>query len=203
MKSERPPYIEHLSRDRRLAPLLEGHPVMVLSVREDLWFYLTVAIMAQQLSTRVASVIRQRFVDLYPGTPTPERVLRTPLPQLRAIGLSNAKAAYVQNIAGFAMEQGISAARLQALSDAEVIDYLTQIKGVGQWTAEMLLMFALGREDVFSAGDLGLQLAIRELYRLRTSDKKAFREKLLKISSNWSPYRSYACLHLWHHKDSR
>jgi DNA-3-methyladenine glycosylase II len=202
MGSKRPPYFAHLALDERLKPLLAGHPAMELTVRKDLWLYLTVAVMAQQLSTRVASVIRQRFMDLYGGEPTPERVLATPVASLRAIGLSNAKAAYIHNIARFDLESGISLGVLQAMTDAEVLAYLTQIKGVGQWTAEMFLMFALGREDVFSAGDLGLQQAMIKIYRLRPGNKKAFRERLLKISSKWSPYRSYASLHLWHHKDA-
>lgn len=203
MQSERPAYREHLSVDKRLAPLLVGHPVMQPEIRDDLWLYLTVAIMAQQLSTKVAAVIRQRFMDLYDGHPSPALVLQTGIPALRAIGLSNAKAAYVHNIARFTQESGISQAKLRPMDDAEVIAYLTQIKGVGRWTAEMLLIFALGREDVFSADDLGIRQAMQELYRLRPAGRRAFREKLLKISSKWSPYRSYACLHLWYHKDSK
>ena len=78
-----------------------------------------------------------------------------------------------------------------------VIAYLTRIKGVGRWTAEMLLMFGLGREDVFAIDDWGIQNAMIRLYKLDREDKKAFREKMLRISGKWSPYRSYACLYLW------
>jgi DNA-3-methyladenine glycosylase II len=90
---------------------------------------------------------------------------------------------------------------LQPMTDAEVIAYLTQIKGVGVWTAEMLLMFSLGREDVFSAGDLGIQQAMIRLYKLSPDDKRKLKERMLSISEKWSPYRTYACLHLWHQKD--
>jgi DNA-3-methyladenine glycosylase II len=88
------------------------------------------------------------------------------------------------------------------MSNEEVVAYLTQIKGVGQWTSEMLLMFALGREDVFSAGDLGIQNAMIKLYGLKNKNKKKFRNELLVISEKWSPYRTYACVHLWRWKDN-
>jgi DNA-3-methyladenine glycosylase II len=174
---------------------------MVVSPNEDVWLNLTAAIISQQLSTKVASVIRGRFIDLYGGKPQPERVLETPHATLRGIGLSNAKAGYVQNISRFALEKGMAFDKLQQMEDGEVIDYLTEIKGVGRWTVEMLLMFSLGREDVFAIDDLGIQQAMIKIYRLKPEDKKAFREKLLKISKKWSPYRTYACLHLWRHKD--
>jgi len=88
------------------------------------------------------------------------------------------------------------------MSNTEVIEYLTQIKGVGQWTAEMLLMFALGREDVFAVGDLGIQNAMIRLYKLDNSDKKKIKEEMLQLSKKWSPYRTYACVHLWRWKDN-
>ena len=83
----------------------------------------------------------------------------------------------------------------------EIISHLTQIKGVGRWTVEMLLMFTLGREDVFAADDLGIQQAMINVYKLDKSDKKKMREDMMRISARWSPYRTYACLYLWQHKD--
>ena len=88
------------------------------------------------------------------------------------------------------------------MSNEEVIAYLTQIKGVGQWTAEMLLMFSLGREDVFAVDDLGIQNAMIKLYEINYRKKKNLKEKMLLISSAWSPYRTYACVHLWRWKDN-
>ncbi len=88
------------------------------------------------------------------------------------------------------------------MNNEEVIEYLTRIKGVGRWTAEMLLMFTLGREDVFAVDDLGIQQAMIKVYKLNKADKKKLREEMLQISARWSPYRTYACLHLWHHKDT-
>ena len=88
------------------------------------------------------------------------------------------------------------------MHDEEAIEYLRKIKGVGRWTAEMLLMFTLGREDLFALDDLGLQQAMIKLYKLNNSDKKKFREDLTRISKKWAPYRTYACLYLWGWKDN-
>ena len=88
------------------------------------------------------------------------------------------------------------------MSDEEVISYLTQIKGVGRWTVEMLLMFALGREDLFAMDDLGLQQAVIGLYGLKHRKKKTMQAAIKKISEQWAPYRTYACLHLWQWKDN-
>ena len=159
--------------------------------------------MSQQLSTKVADVIHKRFLNLYGGEPTPMQILDTPFETLRSIGLSNAKANYVRNVARFSIDSGIEYQKLNKMTNDEVIEYLTQIKGVGRWTVEMLLMFTLGREDVFAIDDLGIQNAMKKIYKLDNSDKKKFREDLLRISQKWSPYRTYACLHLWQWKDNR
>lgn len=159
--------------------------------------------MSQQLSTKVADVIYSRFIALYGGKqPTPQQILDTAFETLRGIGLSNAKVSYVKNVAQFEIEKGMDAKKLGKMSNEEVIAYLTQIKGVGRWTVEMLLMFALGREDVFAMDDLGIQNAMIKLYKLDRSDKKKFREDMLGIAAKWSPYRTYACVHLWRWKDN-
>ena len=196
-------YTIHLSKDKRFKKLIDGREPFVLKKRKDIPVYLCASIMSQQLSTKVADVIYNRFLGLYGGkTPNPQQIIHTKPETLRSIGLSNAKVTYVQNVARFAIEQGLDLKTLNKMSNEEVIVYLTQIKGVGKWTAEMLLMFALGREDVFSPDDLGLQNAMISIYKLDREDKKAFREKILSISAKWSPYRTYACLHLWHWKDN-
>jgi DNA-3-methyladenine glycosylase II len=139
---------------------------------------------------------------LYPGVPSPEQILATSHETLRSIGLSGAKANYVHNVARFAMEHGMDYKVLGKMNNDEVIDYLTKIKGVGRWSAEMLLMFTLGREDVFAVDDLGIQQAMIIVYKLDKTDKRKLREDMLRISTSWSPYRSFACLHLWRHKDN-
>ena len=196
-------YISHLSKDRKMKKLLDSAAPQRLKKRKNICTYLCASIMSQQLSTKVASVIHNRFLDLYGGKePSPQEILDTPFEKLRGIGLSNAKVNYVKNVAQFEIEQGMDPKKLAAMSNEEVIAYLTPIKGVGRWTVEMLLMFALGREDVFAVDDLGIQNAMIRLYKLDNSDKKKFREEILRLSEKWSPYRTYACLHLWSWKDN-
>ncbi|HRQ15989.1 MAG TPA: DNA-3-methyladenine glycosylase 2 family protein [Agriterribacter sp.] len=195
-------YVAHLCNDKQLKSLLQWQKPLQLKKRRDIYLYLCASIMSQQLSVKVADIIYKRFLNLYGGArPSTLQISQTPFEVLRSIGLSAAKTSYVLNVAAFAMEQGITSRKLNQMDDEEVIAYLTQIKGVGRWTAEMLLMFALGREDVFSADDLGIQTAMRHLYTLDNTDKKDFRRQILSISQKWAPYRSYACMHLWAWKD--
>jgi len=197
-------YIPHLSKDKKLKKLIEQQEPYKLKKRKHVHLHLCGSIMSQQLSTKVAAVIHKRFLALFDTkTPTPEQILEIAPDKLRAIGLSNAKTSYVHNVARFAIEKGMDYKHLNKLSNEEVIAYLTAIKGVGRWTAEMLLMFTLGREDVFAVDDLGIQNAMIKLYKLDKSNKKEFRETLLKLSEKWSPYRTYACIHLWHWKDNK
>jgi DNA-3-methyladenine glycosylase II len=197
-------HLLHLNKDRRLKQLIEQQTEQpAIKKRKDIVFYLCASIMSQQLSTKVANTLRQRFLDLFGGrAPTPEEMLAIEPAALRSIGLSNAKVGYVLNVARFAVEQGLDHRKLNKMENEEVIAYLTQIKGVGRWTAEMLLMFGLGREDVFAIDDWGIQNAMIHLYKLDRTDKKAFREQLLKISGKWSPWRTYACMYLWRWKDN-
>lgn len=196
-------YIKHLSKDRKLKKVIDGHKPYKLKKRKNIGTWLCASIMSQQLSTKVADVIYQRYLNLYDGKePTPQQILDTPFEKLRGIGLSNAKVSYVQNVARFEIENGLDSKHLNKMSNDEVIAHLTQIKGVGRWTTEMLLMFALGREDVFAIDDLGLQNAMIKLYALKNRNKKKFRNELLRISGQWSPYRTYACVHLWKWKDN-
>jgi len=195
-------YVAHLSKDQQLKKLIEQHGTLQLKKQKNLYLYLCYSIMSQQLSTKVASVIRKRFIDLYSGEPTAAQIVETPFEKLRALGLSNAKVNYVQNVARFEMENGMSHQKLSRMSNEEVIEYLTQIKGVGRWTTEMLLMFALCREDVFAVDDLGLQQAVVKLYDLKHRKKKIMLNRILKISEQWSPYRTYASLYLWKWKDN-
>ena len=195
-------YVSHLSKDEKLKKLIRDHGTFTLKKKKNLYLYLCYSIMSQQLSTKVASVIKQRFLDLYGEEPTPQQIVDTPFEKLRAIGLSNAKVNYVQNVARFEIENGMSHRKLAKMSNEEVIGYLTQIKGVGRWTTEMLLMFALCREDLFAIDDLGLQQAVIGLYGLKHRKKKIMNAKILKISEQWAPYRTYACLYLWRWKDN-
>lgn len=195
-------YIDHLCKDSRLRKVLAEQDALQLSSHKNIPLRLCASIMSQQLSTKVAKVIFHRFLSLYDGEePTPEQIAATPLETLRGIGLSNAKAQYVLNVAAFCKEHELTDKRLKKMKDEEVIDLLTQIKGVGRWTVEMLLMFTLGREDVFAVDDYGIQVAMKNIYKLDDSNKKSFKAAMQKIAAKWAPYRTYACLHLWRWKD--
>jgi len=152
----------------------------------------------------VAVIIFDRFVALYPAKkPTVQQVLDTPEETLRGIGISHAKIKYIYAVANFCLEHKITDKKIQELSNEAVIELLTQIKGVGKWTVEMLLMFSLGREDVFAVDDLGIQQAMTKLYQLDPTNKKQLKSDMLERSKSWSPYRTYACLHLWRWKDNQ
>lgn len=195
-------YLAHLQKDKKLAKIISEH-LPALQARQNIPVRLMASIMGQQLSTKVAKVIYKRFLEIYSGEePGPQQVLDTPFDTLRGIGLSNAKVTYVQNVARFCIENNITDESLLVLTNNEIIDLLTQIKGVGKWTVEMLLMFTLGREDVFAVDDLGIQQAMVKVYNLKTDNKKALKEKMLKVSAKWKPFRTYACLHLWSWKDN-
>jgi DNA-3-methyladenine glycosylase II len=196
-------HIAHLSRDKKLKRILELQDPFVLSRRKNVYLHLCNSIMSQQLSTKVADVFQQRFINLYKSkNPTAAEIAATPFETLRGIGLSNAKANYVLNVCNFFIEEKITDSMLYKMSNEEIIKYLTQIKGVGQWTVEMILMFTLGREDVFAVDDLGIQQAICKLYKIDAADKKQMKEKMLAVSKKWSPYRTYACRYLWGWKDN-
>lgn len=196
------PHIVHLAKDKKLAPVLKSVTPYELTKRKNVCLRLCASIMSQQLSTKVADVIFKRFLALYEGAePTPQQIADTPFDTLRAIGLSNAKTGYVHNVAQYFMEHKITDKSLNKLNNEEVMELLLPIKGVGRWTVEMLLMFTLGREDVFAPDDLGIQQAMTKIYKLDPTDKKALRTKMLQISAKWAPYRTYACFYLWKYKD--
>ncbi len=196
-------HIIHLSKDKKLKKIIDLQDPYILVKRKNVYLHLCTSIMSQQLSTKVADVFHKRFLDLYNSkTPTTQQIAETPFETLRGIGLSNAKANYVLNVCRFFIDEKITDATLYKMSNDELIQYLSQIKGVGRGTVEMILMFTLGREDVFPVDDLGIQQAICKLYNIYTSDKKEMKEKMLSISKKWSPYQTYACRYLWGWKDN-
>jgi len=195
-------HVKHLSKDKRLKKILEKQEPLILHKRKKVYLRLCASILSQQLSTKVAKVLYQRFLDLFNGKePTAQQILEVPAEKYRSIGFSNAKASYVHNVCKFFIEHKLTDSKLDKMSNEEIIDLLTQIKGIGRWTVEMILMFTLGREDVFAVDDLGIQQSITKLYKLDASDKKKMKEKMLLISEKWSPYRTYACRYLWDWKD--
>jgi DNA-3-methyladenine glycosylase II len=173
---------------------LADQELMTIHVPTDHFSALCREIIGQQLSTKVARVIFERFKNLFPK----ENITSTYLmgikqETLRAIGMSNSKALFLLDLAQKVENKEISFAKLQKLDDEGVIRELVQVKGIGPWTAEMFLIFSLGREDVFSFGDLGLKNAIKKIYGLTN----ATNADIAKIVIKWSPYKSYACRILW------
>jgi DNA-3-methyladenine glycosylase II len=164
-------------------------------VPSDTYFYnLCRSITSQQLSTKSAAAIFKRFIELFPGNmPTPEKVLKIKDEKLRSIGYSRTKVVYIIDLAKKVLNKEIELENISKLKDEEIIEHLTKVKGIGVWTVEMFLMFSLGREDIFSHGDLGLKNAISNLYFLENPTM----EEIEKIISKWSPYKTYASRLLW------
>ncbi len=173
---------------------------------EDLYTSLLSAIVSQQLSVKAAATINERFLLLFPDKkPLANLLLSKTNEELRAVGLSQQKSSYLKNIAEYALAKEWNDTKFYSQTDEEIITELTSIKGVGKWTVEMLLIFAMNRPDVFSVGDLGIKQAIVKLYQIDESSMivKELQKKMLEISENWKPYRSTACRYLWKWKDTK
>jgi len=186
-------------RDPVLRPLIRQVGPCGLRWRGDPYRYLIRGVLYQQLAGAAASAIEGRFKAEFGGRiPAPERLLESSPQCLRGVGLSRQKAAAVRSIAEAFMHGIVSARKLPHMDDDEVIAAVTQIRGVGVWTAHMLLMFSLGRPDVLPVGDYGVRKAARDLYGLDSLPKSG---ELKTIAEPWQPYRSVACWYLWRHAD--
>ena len=155
---------------------------------------LTHAIISQQLSSKAAATIAGRFDALFGGRPTPGGIAAVSDAQLRVVGLSGQKVRYVRDLCARVDDGSLPLQHLDALADDQVVEALTQVKGIGRWTAEMFLMFRLHRPDVLPVGDLGIVKAVQRAYRLRKTPDAA---RLEQIGEPWRPYRSVACWYLW------
>lgn len=194
--------IKHLKKDKVLKKAIDKIGVLKQSKSTDLYFSLMRAIVSQQLSVKAADTIWQRFLSLFKdGIPDPKQLLKLSDDKLRSVGLSYQKAGYLKNIARFSMEESLDYKLLKKKTDDELVDYLVQIKGVGRWTVEMLLMFDLNRKDVFPKDDLGIQNGIKVMYGLNPANKKELFAEMERIAENWRPYRTLACRYLWRYKD--
>src|SRR5438874_12556563 len=164
--------------------------------RKDHLSALVGSIVSQQLSMKAAATIFARFIALFPGGEIPDAAAIAALDDaaLRAVGLSGQKVGYLRDLSARIADGRLHLDELEALSDDEVIERLTAVKGFGRWTAEMFLMFRLHRPDVLPAGDLGIVNAIQRLYRLR---KRPDAKRVLKMGEAWKPYRSVASWYLW------
>ena len=156
------------------------------------------SIVYQQLNGRAAETIFDRFTGLAGDPVTPKGILKLTEAQMRSAGLSKQKSSYLRDMAERATRGDLDFSKLHELSDEEVIEHLTQVKGVGQWTAQMFLMFTLRRPNVLPTGDFGVQMAIKKHYKKRKLPKPLQMEKIAKA---WEPYRSFACWYLWRSLD--
>jgi len=156
------------------------------------------AIVYQQLNGKAAVTIFNRFAALAGEPLTPEGILKLTDEQLRSVGLSKQKSAYLKDLAAKTAAGQLDFARLPELSDEEVIQHLTQVKGIGVWTAHMFLMFSLRRPNVLPTGDYGVQMAVKKHYKKRKLPKPKDMEK---IARAWEPYRSVACWYMWRSLD--
>ena len=191
--------IVHLKKsDPVLAALIERVGPFRMNYDEPGFHHLAEAIVYQQLHGKAAATIFKRLTDLAGSPLRPEGILKLSEVQLRGVGLSKQKLSYLRDLAAKTQSGELNFTQLPALPDAEVIEKLTQVKGIGVWTAHMFLMFALRRPDVLPTGDLGIQMAIRKHYNKRKLPKPLQMEKIAKC---WSPYRSVACWYLWRSMD--
>lgn len=188
---------KHLSKDPIMEQVVKDHEILYLPNSMTLFHELVKNIMYQQISVKAADSIHARFIKFIGAEDfTPEDLLLYSQEELRSAGLSNQKSGYILNIARFFSENEIEESTWENMPDKQIIDTLTQIKGVGEWTAQMILMIQLLRPDVFPVKDLGIQIAMKKLYNLK-SEKKELIKEMEKIAEKWKPYRSSATLYLW------
>lgn len=186
---------QQLRKDPKLKMVMERLSLAPLPDRGGVYEALIRSIVGQQLSIKAAASIYKRFLDLFENdVHLPEAILSIEHETLRGCGFSNSKAKYVKNVAQYFLEN--PNVNWEDLPDEEIIEKLTSIKGVGRWTVEMILMFALYREDVFPIGDLGVRNGMIELYGVKTEGKAQYAE-LTKIAEKWKPFRSYGSRLMW------
>lgn len=180
--------------DPVLKKIINACGPLEVELSTDYFSFLSRSIIGQQLSNKVAFVIWNRLLSLMDGEPSPQKLISLEDEKLREIGVSYSKIGYLKNLSSAVLNNEICLDNLEGIENEEIVKNLTKVKGIGQWTAEMFLIFCLGRRDVFSLGDGGLQRSIKWLYRL---DEVPKRKQLMQISEKWKPYRTFASLYLW------
>lgn len=189
--------------DPILGAVIARAPLPAIHPHTNYYQELVESIISQQLSVKAAATILKRFKELFGETfPTPEEILEKDIETYRSVGLSRQKAAYIRDLAEKVIAGAVSFETLDALSNEEIINELTKIKGVGAWTVHMFLMFCMGRLDVLPVGDLGIRNGIQKLYSLseRPGDAEIIDIALL---NNWHPYETLASWYIWHSLDNK
>ncbi len=194
--------ILHLQQEATIRPLIAQISIPEFVSSNKVYFNLLESIVSQQLSVKVADVIFNRFLSLFPDNfPHPEHVLAIEFEKLRSVGLSGQKATYIQNVAQFAIDNDLEKMDWSSMSEEEIVAFLTQIKGVGKWTVQMLLMFTLARPDIFPVDDLGIQQAMARLFSIEEQNPRLLKIKMVELAEPWRPWRTIACRYLWRWKD--
>ncbi len=186
--------ISFLRKDQALAGIIDRVGEYKLKKKNHHFAVLVESIISQQLATSAADAIFKRFKELYPGFPTASEILATRKSKLRKVGLSGMKIEYLKDLARHVEEEKLDMKSLSKMSDEDVIASLTQVKGIGRWTAEMFLIFSLGRQDVFPVGDLGLRKGVQLLFSLPEIPKP---KEVEEMGQGWRPYRTVATWYLW------
>jgi DNA-3-methyladenine glycosylase II len=192
-----------LKTDPYLAVIIKKAGPCDITPHQEYYQELVRSIIGQQLSVKAAASIQKRFVDLFGGVfPEPALILEKSVEDLRSVGLSNAKARYINDLAVHVLEGTLSFNRIDTLSNQEVIASLTAVKGIGEWTAHMFMMFSMGRLDILPLGDLGIKNGIMKLYDLpHLPTPEQVREIAEKYQ--WHPYESVASWYIWHSLDNK
>ena len=194
---------DHIAQhDPTLAAVITNTSLCTIVPHTDYYRSLVDSIIGQQLSIKAAAAIKNRFRELFNGTfPEPYQILEKTHEELRSVGLSHAKANYIRDLAEHVLDGRIKFDKIDSQSNAEIIAELTDVRGIGEWTVHMFLMFCVGRLDILPTGDLGVRNAIRDLYGLDTSPTpKEVTE--LAIVNKWHPYESVASWYLWESYDA-
>ena len=191
--------INHLKKsDPILRAIIERVGACRMEFGEPVFHSLAEAIVYQQLNGKAAVTIFKRFTDLAGDPVTAEGIAKLTAEQMRSAGLSKQKSSYLRDMAERSIRGELDFTRLPEMTDEEVIEHLTQVKGVGVWTAHMFLMFTLKRQNILPTGDFGIRMAIKKHYNKRKLPRPAHMEKIAKA---WEPYRSIACWYLWRSLD--
>lgn len=185
-----------IKKDRYLKPLFEHITEVTITLSDDYFLSLVGAIISQQLSGKVAQVIYQRFLAFYEQDVTPENIVKTDKEALRQLGISYQKVSYLKSLAEAVLDGQVDIDAFENMADEAIINELVQVKGIGRWTAQMFLMFSLGREDVAASLDLGLRKAYAKLINKEVSVKD-----FENYSDKWKPYRSIVSYYLWKSTD--
>lgn len=195
--------LDHLSKDPILNSLMRQVQLKARPAYPTLYEALLRTINFQQLSGAAATTIHKRFLELFPDQfPDPNVLVEMEPMVLRKAGLSSQKTGYVQNAARFFLENNLMEREWDEIPDEDIIDQLTEIKGVGRWTVEMILMFTLKRPDVLPLDDLVIRNNMIELYHVKGLKGKALKNQLLNIAQPWKPYRTTASRYLWQWQDT-